>query len=831
MHRRLRSRFLFAIVSAGALLAAAILIGAGGITSAQQGSGTATPPSGSASTPGAGATSTGGAQAAAGVPPEVSQNANQWPLANSDYANTRAANGSTINSSDVGRLGVAWTFKIPGSAQFGNAASNPIISGGTVYLQDLASNVYAFDLQSGKMKWKKDYNQPASGPNGPGVAYGKVFVPLNDGSVVALDATNGNQLWQTKLSRSDSEGITIQLTPYDNTVWVSTVPGTGQSFYKGGDTGVLYGLNQQTGEILWNFDTVESPNRWGNPNVNSGGGAWYPPAIDATSGRSFWGIGNPAPFPGTREFPNGSSRPGPNLYTDSMISLAPQPSSGSQPAGTPSASGTQASGSTTPSASGTQGSGSTTPSVSGTQGSGSTTPSASGTQASGSTTPSASGTGTPSTSGPGVPGNATVAPATGTAPAGSPTAAATPPSPNCNAPAVEGGGGQPPQGSSNSNTANVPLKGTPAQLAWYHQVKAHDLFDLDFEASPILATSSAQGKQRDIVIGAGKLGYVVAFDRNTGDVVWKVAVGQHMNDNLQTLPQNQSVQVLPGPLGGVETPMAYANGVVYVPVNNLAAFYTACGLDVSKFDFSGGTGELVAIDVNTGQYLWDKQLPSANYGAATVVNDIVFTTTFDGTLYGFNAKTGEQVYRAQLPAGINGWPAVSGDTIIFPAGVGATPSLVALRVGAGNSLPTPAAKATGTTTPGTPAASRTGTPAANGTASPAASGTPSPRASGTASGTTTGATLTVTGQNIAFDTTTLTASAGTVKVTFVNKDSGIPHNIHFFKGSDANGQSVAATPIKPGPATDTLTMNLQPGTYSYQCDVHPLQMKGTLTVK
>ncbi len=853
MHRRFRFRFLLPAVSALALLAAAVFIGAGrGATSAQTPSPSATPAS-------SGGTATSGTPSAAatGVPPEVSQNADQWPLANADYANTRSATGASITASNVGKLGVAWTFKIPtGAAQFGSAATNPIISGNTVYLQDLSSNVYAFDLQSGKMKWKKDFNQPASGPNGPGVAYGKVFVALNDGSIVALDANNGTEMWQTKLARSSSEGITIQVTPYNNELYVSTVPGTGQSFYKGGDTGVLYGLDQTSGNVLWHFDTVAS-NRWGNANINSGGGTWYPPAINTQTGQSFWGIGNPAPFPGTKDFPNGSSRPGPNLYTDGIVSLAPPTASGTPSAsgsattpsasgsGTPSASGSAttpgASGSGTASSGGTattpSASSSGTPAASGTAttpgASGSGTPSASGSAttpgASGSGTPSASGTAT-TPSGPGVPGNATVAPTTGTPSAsgsGTPAAAATPASPNCSAPSIEGGGGlggQPPQGSSNSNSSGVALQGSEATLDWYRQVKPHDLFDLDFQMSPILTKATINGQQRDVVIGGGKGGYVVAFDQKTGDILWYVAVGQHMNDNLQTLPKDSAVKVMPGPLGGIETPMAYANGIVYVPVNNLAAFYTACGIDASKLDFNGGTGEFVAIDVNTGQFLWDKELPSANYGAATVVNDVVFTTTFDGTVYGFNAKTGDQVYKAQLPAGINGWPAVSGDTIIFPAAVGGTPSLVALRVGAGNPLPTPAAKATATGTSGTPGAGGAAT-------TPNASGTASPAATGTASGTTaSGASLTVVGQNIAFDKTTLTASAGKVSVTFENKDNGIPHNLHFFQGDSASGSSVATTAIKPGPASDTLTMNLKAGTYYYQCDVHPLQMHGTLTV-
>ena len=35
----------------------------------------------------------------------------------------------------------------------------------------------------------------------------------------------------------------------------------------------------------------------------------------------YFGVGNPAPFPGTTEYPWGSSRPGPNLYTNSLVKL------------------------------------------------------------------------------------------------------------------------------------------------------------------------------------------------------------------------------------------------------------------------------------------------------------------------------------------------------------------------------------------------------------------------------------------------------------------------------------------------------------------------------
>ena len=72
--------------------------------------------------------------------------------------------------------------------------------------------------------------------------------------------------------------------------------------------------------MRWTFDTVKG-DLWGHPEVNSGGGAWYPPAVDRERGLVYVGTANPAPFPGTAEYPNGSSRPGDNLYTDSVVAL------------------------------------------------------------------------------------------------------------------------------------------------------------------------------------------------------------------------------------------------------------------------------------------------------------------------------------------------------------------------------------------------------------------------------------------------------------------------------------------------------------------------------
>ena len=77
-------------------------------------------------------------------------------------------------------------------------------------------------------------------------------------------------------------------------------------------------MNAKNGKTKWKWDEVQ--NLWGNKTVNSGGGQWDPPSFDA-HGNLYVGVANPAPFPGTNKYPFGSSRPGDNLYTDSIVKL------------------------------------------------------------------------------------------------------------------------------------------------------------------------------------------------------------------------------------------------------------------------------------------------------------------------------------------------------------------------------------------------------------------------------------------------------------------------------------------------------------------------------
>jgi alcohol dehydrogenase (cytochrome c) len=442
-----------------------------------------------------------------------------------------------------------------------------VVVNGVVYAQDLESNVMAISLATGRVLWRHTYNSPNGGPDGVNVANGVVYAATNH-AAVALSAATGRQLWSRTLIRNDHEGIDMAPGYNRGTVYVSTVPSNplvGQ--YLSDAKGILWALNAQTGAPEWSWDEVG--NLWGNPRINSGGGQWYPPSFDA-QGNIYLGVANPGPVIGTPGYPWGTSRPGPDLYTDSVVKLSPQ-----------------------------------------------------------------------------------------------------------------------------------------GKLLWYYQLTPHDLFDWDMQNSPVLTTVHGQ----PVVIDGGKAGVLIELNAQTGKLIWKLPVGLHNsqdNDGLLTehakptshidLPAEFCLE--PGIYGGVETQLASNGSTTFAAVNDLPA-------PISKARLSGSaataaltafiqavfkaTGEMVAVNQGTGKIEWDTKLPSTPYGAATVTNDVVFTTTFHGDLYALNAATGAVLLKTPLSAGSNAPVAIDGDYVIAGAGtpLSATqrPMIIAYQLGAAGKLP------------------------------------------------------------------------------------------------------------------------------------------------
>jgi outer membrane protein assembly factor BamB len=192
------------------------------------------------------------------------------------------------------------------------------------------------------------------------------------------------------------------------------------------------------------------------------------------------------------------------------------------------------------------------------------------------------------------------------------------------------------------------------------------------------------------------LGWIHAVERTSGDELWRMPVGDHENDELTELPPDEEVFVLPGVWGGVESPLAFADGVVYAQVINLGTPWTATGYDAAddapgqavaaaegRTRIETADSLMVALDVATGEVLWETPWDNASFGGATVVNDLVITADLDGTVRAFDRDDGSEVWTTSLDGGVNAWPAIAGDTVVWPVGTGPEPRLVALRLAGG----------------------------------------------------------------------------------------------------------------------------------------------------
>ena len=523
------------------------------------------------------AKSAAGSESAAGGPPPPAAAGNavgpanpavapSWSLPGGNLANTRDV-ASAITSSNVSRLGVAWTvpLRISTTHTDGAYATTPVLVNGVVYVQDLESNVMAISLATGKVLWRHTYSSPNGGPDGVNVAHGVVYAATNH-AAVALSAATGRQLWSRTLIGNNHEGIDMAPGYNHGTVYVSTVPvNPTVGAYLGGGKATLWALNAATGAPEWSWDEVQ--NLWGNPRVNSGGGQWYPPSFDA-QGNIYVGVANPAPIGGVSGHPWGTSRPGPDLYTDSVVKLSPQ-----------------------------------------------------------------------------------------------------------------------------------------GKLLWYYQLTPHDLFDWDLQNSPVLTIAHGQ----PVVIDGGKAGILIELNAQTGKLIWKLPVGLHNgHDHAGLLTEHakptshlklpDQVCLEPGVFGGVLTQLASNGSTTFAAVNDFPVTLNGSGAAESAAGAIAvikallvAPGEMVAVNQDTGKIEWDTKLPSSPYGAATVTNNVVFTTTFHGDLYALNAATGAILLRTPMSAGANAPVAIDGDYVITGAGTplaaSQRPMIIAYKIGAMGKLP------------------------------------------------------------------------------------------------------------------------------------------------
>jgi alcohol dehydrogenase (cytochrome c) len=240
-----------------------------------------------------------------------------WPMYNGPLAGTRYSPLAQITPANVSRLRQVCAFDAPEAVNF---QSGIVVVNGVLYFT-LFSSTYAVDGATCQQKWKHTRSEPNTFLMvNRGVAYsdGRVFRGTGDAHVVAINAANGEEVWDVAIGDSNG-GESAPLAPiaWDGLVFAGNAGG--DNF---GVKGRIYGLDAASGRVVWRFDTVpdSGPARATWPkaspaNPPSGGATWTSYALDVAKGILYVPTGNAAP-----DFAR-ALRPGENLYTNSLLAL------------------------------------------------------------------------------------------------------------------------------------------------------------------------------------------------------------------------------------------------------------------------------------------------------------------------------------------------------------------------------------------------------------------------------------------------------------------------------------------------------------------------------
>jgi quinohemoprotein ethanol dehydrogenase len=251
-----------------------------------------------------------------------------WITNGGNVYNQRYSPLTEINRANVATLAPVWRTHLNGSGTESkySGQAQPIVYDGVIYMATGANDVFALDVDTGRILWTYEANLDPNitviccGWMSRGVALGegKVFSGQLDGKLVALDAATGNVAWSTQ-AETNADGFSITSAPlyYDGLVITG---------FAGGDRasrGRVKAYDARSGELEWTFYTIPGPGEFGHdtwPSFNDtwqygGAAVWQTPAVDPELGLVYFSTGNPGPDL------NGGVRPGDNLFSVSMVAI------------------------------------------------------------------------------------------------------------------------------------------------------------------------------------------------------------------------------------------------------------------------------------------------------------------------------------------------------------------------------------------------------------------------------------------------------------------------------------------------------------------------------
>ena len=202
-------------------------------------------------------------------------------------------------------------------------------------------------------------------------------------------------------------------------------------------------------------------------------------------------------------------------------------------------------------------------------------------------------------------------------------------------------------------TRSSPWTRSSGKLLWYDQVTKHDVRDYDFEASPIVV-----GRPR---LRRGQGGARRRVGPRQRQAALVAARSGRTCTTSARCPRNRRL-VCPGLWGGVLTPMAYADGRLFVPVVERCMRESAIDPAHPRRPASKGDGDpRRALGADRPRAL-EPRARLAGHRLRDRRRDVVFAPTLDGRVLGVLDDRGRPTLwqTTCTRAGINGCPSVAG---------------------------------------------------------------------------------------------------------------------------------------------------------------------------
>jgi alcohol dehydrogenase (cytochrome c) len=247
--------------------------------------------------------------------------ASSWPTYNGDYSGKRFSPLRQINKSNVGTLTMAWAFQTNIATGIG-LKSTPLLVNGTLYFTE-PDDVWSVDARSGRQNWHYHYHANEGlhiGQRGVGMYKGRLYFETPDAHLLCLDAKSGEVQWDVELA-DVKLGYWASMAPLiirDHVI--AGVSGDFNDLH-----GFIDSFDPETGKLQWRWNALPKPGEPGSETwpansdaiAHGGGMTWLTGTYDPDLNLLYWGTANPNPVLA------GSTRPGDNLFTCSLVALNP----------------------------------------------------------------------------------------------------------------------------------------------------------------------------------------------------------------------------------------------------------------------------------------------------------------------------------------------------------------------------------------------------------------------------------------------------------------------------------------------------------------------------